>query len=51
MTHFHADFVSGHEDLAQKTGAKIIYGPNAQANFDFITAEDNQKFPLGDIEL
>ena len=32
-THFHADFVSGHIDLAKKTGAKIIYGPMAQAHY------------------
>ena len=31
VTHFHADFVSGHVDLAKKTGAKIVYGPNAKA--------------------
>ena len=28
-THFHADFVSGHLDLAKKTGAKIVFGPTA----------------------
>ncbi|MEY2923083.1 MAG: Beta-lactamase hydrolase-like protein, partial [Bacteroidota bacterium] len=28
-THFHADFVSGHLDLSKKTGASIVYGPNA----------------------
>ena len=33
-THFHADFVSGHIDLARKTGAKIVYGPTAQAGDD-----------------
>lgn len=32
-THFHADFVSGHIDLAKKTGAQIIYGPTAKPNF------------------
>ena len=35
-THFHADFVSGHLDLAQKTGAQIVYGPTANPNFDVI---------------
>lgn len=35
MTHFHADFVSGHFDLSAKTKAKLIYGPNASAKFDF----------------
>lgn len=50
-THFHADFVSGHVDLARKTGAKIIYGPKAEANFDFIQAKDGQSFQLGDVEI
>jgi len=48
-THFHADFVSGHVTLAEKTGAPIIYGPNAQTSFDCITAEDNQEFKLGNL--
>ncbi len=47
-THFHADFVSGHLDLAQKTGAKIVYGPTAKPGFEAITAEDNQVFKVGD---
>ncbi len=47
-THFHADFVSGHLDLAQKTGAKIVYGTNAVPNFDCIIASDNQEFKVGD---
>ena len=46
-THFHADFVSGHLDLAKKTGAKIIYGPTAQPAFDAIIAEDGQEFKIG----
>lgn len=46
-THFHADFVSGHLDLAQKTGGKIVYGPTAKPNFDSIIAEDNQEFKVG----
>ena len=47
-THFHADFVSGHVDLAQKTGAKIVYGPTAQPEFEAIIAIDNQEFKVGD---
>ena len=39
-THFHADFVSGHLDLAKKTGAKIVYGPTAAPAFDFYSAKD-----------
>ncbi|RZL41080.1 MAG: MBL fold metallo-hydrolase [Pedobacter sp.] len=46
-THFHADFVSGHVDLAQKTGAKIVYGPTAQPEFEAIIAQDNQEFKIG----
>jgi glyoxylase-like metal-dependent hydrolase (beta-lactamase superfamily II)/rhodanese-related sulfurtransferase len=47
-THFHADFVSGHLDLAKKTGADIIFGPTAKPGFDAIVAEDNQEFKVGD---
>ncbi|ARV16049.1 MBL fold metallo-hydrolase [Polaribacter sp. SA4-12] len=50
-THFHADFVSGHVTLAEKTGAKIVYGPTAKTNFDSIIAEDNQVFKVGDITI
>ena len=41
-THFHADFVSGHLDLSQKTGAPIIYGPTAKPTFEATIAQDNQ---------
>ncbi|TXD46818.1 MBL fold metallo-hydrolase [Polaribacter sp. IC073] len=50
-THFHADFVSGHVTLAEKTGAKIVYGPTAKTSFDAIIAEDNQVFKVGDITI
>ena len=50
-THFHADFVSGHVTLAEKTGAKIVYGPTAKTNFEAITAQDNQVFKVGDITI
>lgn len=50
-THFHADFVSGHIDLSAKTGAPIVYGPNAACEFDCISAEDGQEFPLGDAKI
>lgn len=46
-THFHADFVSGHLDLARKTGATIIYGPDTNAAFDFHLAKDGEVFSLG----
>lgn len=48
-THFHADFVSGHVDLAQKTGAKIIYGPNANTSYEVHNAVDGEEFRLGDV--
>ena len=50
-THFHADFVSGHVDLSQKTGALIVYGPTAQPSFKAIIAEDNQVFEIGKIKI
>ena len=46
-THFHADFVSGHIDLAKKTGAAIVYGPTAQPEFDAVIATDGQEFIIG----
>jgi glyoxylase-like metal-dependent hydrolase (beta-lactamase superfamily II)/rhodanese-related sulfurtransferase len=46
-THFHADFVSGHLDLAQKEGATIVYGPTAKPGFEALVAEDNQAFKVG----
>src|SRR6476469_6537123 len=46
-THFHADFVSGHLDLAKKTGGQIVYGPNAQPAFDALIATDGQEFTVG----
>jgi len=48
LTHFHADFVSGQYDLAQKTGAKIVFGPTATAEYDIYEGTDNEVFPLGD---
>lgn len=50
-THFHADFVSGHVTLADKTGASIIYGPLANPTFEAVVAVDNQVFKLGDITI
>ncbi len=46
-THFHADFVSGHLDLAKKTGATIVYGPQAKPSFDFYSAKDGEEIKLG----
>ncbi|MBL7827704.1 MAG: MBL fold metallo-hydrolase [Saprospiraceae bacterium] len=50
-THFHADFVSGHLDLAQKTGAKIVYGPTAQPGFSAHVATDGELLPLGNVKI
>ena len=50
-THFHADFVSGHLDLATKTGAKIVFGPNANPDFDAHIAVDGEVFQVGNISL
>ncbi len=50
-THFHADFVSGHVTLAEKTGATIVYGPNAQTKFDAHIAKDGEILSLGDITI
>ncbi|MBK7410511.1 MAG: MBL fold metallo-hydrolase [Saprospirales bacterium] len=48
-THFHADFVSGHVDLAKKTGATIVYGPNAKTEFAKVEAKDGQEIKLGNV--
>jgi glyoxylase-like metal-dependent hydrolase (beta-lactamase superfamily II)/rhodanese-related sulfurtransferase len=50
-THFHADFVSGHLDLSQKTGAAIVYGPNANPEFKAHIAKDGEEFKVGNITL
>ena len=50
-THFHADFVSGHIDLAQKSGATIVYGPTADTTFESHIAVDGEVFQLGDITI
>jgi glyoxylase-like metal-dependent hydrolase (beta-lactamase superfamily II)/rhodanese-related sulfurtransferase len=50
-THFHADFVSGHLDLAKKSGATIVYGPTAVTGFEAHIAEDGEVFKLGDATI
>jgi len=50
-THFHADFVSGHIDLARKTNAPIVYGPQSNPSFDCIVAADNQEFQVGAVKI
>lgn len=46
-THFHADFVSGHLDLGAKTGAQIVFGPNAKPDYNALIAIDGQTFKIG----
>lgn len=50
-THFHADFVSGHVDLAHKTGATIVYGPTASAGYKIHSGKDNEEFKIGNIKI
>lgn len=50
-THFHADFVSGHLDLAKKTGATIVYGPNANTTYEAYHAKDGETFALGNVMI
>ena len=50
-THFHADFVSGHLTLAEKTGAEIVYGHLANPKFNCTIASDNQEFRIGDVTI
>jgi hydroxyacylglutathione hydrolase len=50
-THFHADFVSGHLDLARHTGATIVYGPDTEAHFPFHKAKDGEQFSVGDLTI
>ncbi len=50
-THFHADFVSGHVDLARKTGARIVFGPTAQPNYDAHVATHGETFQIGDLTM
>jgi len=50
-THFHADFISGHLTLAKKTGASIIFGPEAKPGYNCVIAHDNQVFKIGNISI
>ena len=50
-THIHADFISGHLNLAKKSGAEIVYGPKTETNFENIIAKDYQEFKIGDITV
>ena len=50
-THFHADFLSGHLELAKATGARIVYSSVAQPEFDFMGVADGQRYSLGEVQL
>lgn len=50
-THFHADFVSGHIDLARQTGAQIVYGPEANTSYDVVNAADGEIFHVGSLQI
>jgi hydroxyacylglutathione hydrolase len=50
-THFHADFVSGHLDLAKKTGATIVFGPTAVPNFEAHVATDGEMLKVGNVQI
>ncbi|MBB5438085.1 glyoxylase-like metal-dependent hydrolase (beta-lactamase superfamily II)/rhodanese-related sulfurtransferase [Pedobacter sp. AK017] len=50
-THFHADFVSGHIDLAEKSGATIVYGPTAKTSFKSHVAKDGEQFKIGELTI
>jgi len=50
-THFHADFLSGHLELAEATGAKIVYSSVAKPEFDYLPVEDGERYSLGDVQL
>ena len=50
-THFHADFISGHIDLAKKYNSKIVFGPNANPKYDVLMVKDNDKLSLGKIKF
>src|SRR4051812_39015667 len=50
-THFHADFISGHIDLAKKTGSQIIFGPGAETKYKVYNAKDGEEFKVGSITI
>jgi len=50
-THLHADFVSGHQELAERTGAEIVFGEHAQATFDHLAVRDGEEIRLGKVLL
>lgn len=51
ITHFHTEFITGHLGLSKKTGATIVFGPTAQAGFNFHSAKDGEAFKIGGITI
>lgn len=51
ITHFHADFVSGHIDLANKTGSSIVFGPTAAPSYNVYVGKDGEVFPIGGVNI
>jgi len=50
-THLHADFVSGHRELAERTGAEIVFGEKARANFPHQAVKDGDELTIGSVKL
>ncbi|HYB52760.1 MAG TPA: MBL fold metallo-hydrolase [Thermoanaerobaculia bacterium] len=50
-THLHADFVSGHRELARRTGARIYFGAKAGAGFEHVAVRDGDEVTMGDVVL
>src|SRR5262245_37611426 len=50
-THLHADFVSGHRELARRSGAKIYFGASANAQFDYVPVSNGDEIAVGDVTL
>lgn len=50
-THFHADFISGHLELAEATGARIVYSSVAETEFESMAVADGERYSLGDVQL
>lgn len=51
LTHFHADFVSGHLEIMNKSGAKIVLGPKAEAKFEVYVAKEGEQITIGKVQL
>lgn len=49
LTHFHADFVAGHLEIMNKTGAKIVLGPKAEAKYELYVAKDGEQITVGKV--